>query len=100
MKLETVIYIIIAVIIGVGCLLLGKLIFETKPDTSQFDSLKVSIMRNEELIKELDKKITVNEKGVEVHRYYYQTKKEEIKKQNVTQDYKDIINYLDTTNIK
>lgn len=100
MKLETVIYILLAVAIGVGCLLLGKLMFETKPDNSRLDSLKVSIQRNEMLIREIDKKININESGVEVHKYYYLNKKEEIKKQNVTQDYKDIINYLDTFNVK
>ena len=100
MKLETIIYILIAVAIGVGCLLLGKLMFETKPDNSRLDSLQVSVKRNEELIREIDKKININEAGVEVHRYYYLQKKEEIKQQNVSKDYKDIINYLDTFNIK
>ena len=96
MKLETVIYILLAVAIGVGCLLLGKLMFETKPDNSRLDSLKVSIQRNEMLIKELNDKIINNESGVEVHRHYYLQKREEIAKQKSNEDYNQIKRFLDT----
>ena len=98
MELKTILFIFIAVAIAIGCLLLGKVIFETKPIdyNAKLDSLIQSSNENKEKIRELELQLQNNETGIEVHKYYYEQKKDEIKKQSSNNDYKDVINYLDT----
>ncbi len=96
MKLETIIYIFIAVAIAIGAFLLGKLIFDKPIDYSRIDSLSAGIKRNNELIESLNRDLQNNETGVEVHRHYYLQKREEIAKQKSNEDYNQIKRFLDT----